>query len=65
VVIDAPLLIETGGHREMDKVIVVVCTEDPADRKTQETKSMSENRPGRCFRLRCLWKKKAALADYV
>src|SRR4030042_4211619 len=27
VVIDAPLLIETGGHREMDKVIVVISTE--------------------------------------
>jgi dephospho-CoA kinase len=28
VVIDAPLLIETGDHREMDRVIVVLSTEE-------------------------------------
>jgi len=65
VVIDAPLLIETGGHREMDKVIVVVCTETQQIERLKRRNQLSEEQARAMLSSQMSLEEKAALADYV
>ena len=65
VVIDAPLLIETGGHREMDKVIVVVCTETQQIERLRRRNQLSEEQARAMLSSQMSLEEKAALADYV
>jgi dephospho-CoA kinase len=65
VVIDAPLLIETGGHREMDKVIVVVCTETQQIERLRRRKQLSEEQARAMLSSQMPLEEKATVADYV
>jgi dephospho-CoA kinase len=65
VIYDAPVLIEAGAHKRMDKIIVV-----SADEKTQITRLHNRNRLSRTEALRRIkiqlpLAKKITLADYV
>jgi dephospho-CoA kinase len=65
VVIDAPLLIETGGHREMDKVIVVVCTETQQIERLRRRNQLSEEQARAMLSSQMSLEEKTTVADYV
>ncbi len=65
VVIDAPLLIETGGHREMDKVIVVACTETQQIERLRRRSQLSEDQARAMLSSQMPLEEKKRVADYV
>jgi len=65
VVIDAPLLIETGGHREMDKVIVVVSTETQQIERLRRRNQLSEEQARAMLSSQMSLEEKTTVADYV
>jgi dephospho-CoA kinase len=65
VVIDAPLLIETGGHREMDKVIVVACTETQQVERLRRRNQLSEEQARAMLSSQMSLEEKKRVADYV
>jgi dephospho-CoA kinase len=65
VVIDAPLLVETGGHREMDKVIVVVCTETQQITRLRSRNQQSEEQARAMLSSQMSLEEKTTVADYV
>jgi len=65
VVIDAPLLIETGGHREMDKVIVVVSTEAQQIERLRRRNQLSEEQARAMLSSQMSLEEKTRVADYV
>ena len=65
VVIDVPLLIETGGHREMDKVIVVVCTETQQIERLRRRNQLSEEQARAMLSSQMSLEEKTTVADYV
>jgi dephospho-CoA kinase len=65
VVIDAPLLVETGNHREMDKVIVVISTEAQQITRLREREGMDQEEARRIMASQMATKEKVKVADFV
>ena len=65
VVIDSPLLIETGRHRDMDKVIVVVCTEAQQIERLKRRNQLSEEQARAMLSSQMSLEEKTTVADYV
>ena len=65
VVIDAPLLIETGDHREMDKVIVVISTEAQQIARLMERGGMDQEEARRVIASQIPTEEKIKVADFV
>ncbi len=65
VVIDAPLLIETGDHREMDKVIVVLSTEEQQIERLKERQGMDPEEARRIIASQIATEQKLKVADFV
>ena len=65
VVIDAPLLIETGDHREMDKVIVVISTEAQQIARLREREGMDQEEARRIMASQIATEEKVKVADFV
>jgi len=65
VVIDAPLLIETGNHREMDKVIVVTSTEEQQIERLREREGMDPEETKRIIASQISTEEKIKAADFV
>jgi dephospho-CoA kinase len=65
VVIDAPLLIETGSYRQMDAVIVVAATEKQQIERLKERSGASEEEARRIIASQLSLKEKLKVADIV
>lgn len=65
VVIDAPLLIETGSHREMNKVIVVTSTEEQQIERLREREGMNPEEAKRIIASQISTEEKVSVADFV
>jgi len=65
VVIDAPLLIETGNHRDMDKVIVVFSTETQQIERLRRRNQLSEEQAQAILSSQMSLEEKTKVADYV
>jgi len=65
VVIDAPLLIETGDHREMDKVIVVTSTEAQQMERLKERAGIDQEEARRIIASQVPTEEKLKVADFV
>lgn len=65
VVIDAPLLIETGYHREMQKVIVVISTEAQQIARLREREGMDQEEARRIMASQMATEEKVKVADFV
>jgi dephospho-CoA kinase len=65
VVIDAPLLIETGNHRQMDAVIVVRATERQQLERLKERSGTSEEEARRMIASQLPLREKLKVADLV
>jgi dephospho-CoA kinase len=65
VVIDAPLLIETGDHREMDKIIVVISTEEQQIERLKERQGVSQEEAQRIIASQIATEEKLKVADFV
>jgi dephospho-CoA kinase len=65
VVIDAPLLIETGDHREMDEVIVVLSTEEQQIERLKERQGVDPEEARRIIASQIATEEKLKVADFV
>jgi dephospho-CoA kinase len=65
VVIDAPLLVEMGNHREMDKVIVVISTEAQQIARLREREGMDQEEARRIMASQMATEEKVKVADFV
>lgn len=65
VVIDAPLLVELGDHREMDKVIVVTSGEAQQVERLREREGASEEEARRILSSQMPMEEKLKVADFV
>lgn len=65
VVIDAPLLIETGDHREMDKVIVVTSTVAQQMERLKKRAGMEQKEARRIIASQIPTEEKLKVADFV
>jgi dephospho-CoA kinase len=65
VVIDVPLLIETGDHREMDKIIVVISTEEQQIERLKERQGVSQEEAQRIIASQIATEEKLKVADFV
>jgi len=65
VVVDAPLLVELGEHRQMDKVIVVTSTQTQQIERLKERDGISPKEALRMFSSQMPVEDKVKLADFV
>jgi dephospho-CoA kinase len=65
VVIDAPLLIETGDHREMDEVIVVLSTEEQQIERLKERHGVNREEARRIIASQIATEERLKVADLV
>jgi len=65
VVIDAPLLVELGDHRKMDKLIVVTSTQTQQTERLKERDGISPEEALRIFSSQMPVEDKVKLADFV
>jgi dephospho-CoA kinase len=65
VVIDAPLLVELGDHRKMDKLIVVTSTQTQQIERLKERDGISSEEALRVFSSQMPVEDKVKLADFV
>jgi dephospho-CoA kinase len=65
VVIDAPLLVELGDHRKMDKLIVVTSTQTRQIERLKERDGISSEEALRIFSSQMPVEDKVKLADFV
>jgi dephospho-CoA kinase len=65
VVIDAPLLVELGDHRKMDKLIVVTSTQTQQIERLKERDGISSEEALRIFSSQMPVEDKVKLADFV
>jgi dephospho-CoA kinase len=65
VVIDAPLLVELGDHRKMDKLIVVTSTQTQQIERLKERDGISSEEALRIFSSQMPVEDKVRLADFV
>ena len=65
VVFDAPLLIETGDHRKMDKVIVITSTEKQQIERLREREGASEEDARKILSSQIPLEEKLKVADFI
>jgi dephospho-CoA kinase len=65
VIIDAPLLVEIGNHREMDKVIVVTSTEKQQIERLREREGINQKGAQRIIASQMPTQEKVKVADFV
>jgi dephospho-CoA kinase len=65
VVVDAPLLVELGEHRKMDKVVVVTSTQTQQIERLRKRDGISREAALRIFSSQMPVEEKAKLADFV
>ena len=65
VVIDAPLLVETGGHRETDEVVVVIATEAQQVERLKRRDGVSEEQARQILAAQMPVAEKAKVADFI
>ncbi len=65
VVIDAPLLVELGEHRQMDKVIVVTSTQAQQIQRLKERDKISTEEARRMFSSQLPVEEKVKWADFI
>jgi dephospho-CoA kinase len=65
VVVDAPLLVELGEHRKMDKVIVVTSTQTQQIERLKKRDGISREKALKIFSSQMPVEEKAKLADFV
>jgi len=65
VILDAPLLVETGFYRKMDKLIVVKNNRDKQIKRICAAKGISRADALERIRMQASLKKKLALADFI
>ncbi len=65
VIFDAPLLVETGFHQEMDKVVVVTSTKSQQIARLKKRSGMSETETRRIIASQLALEEKIKLADYI
>ena len=65
VVVDAPLLVELGEHRKMDKVIVVTSTQTQQIERLKKRDGISREAALKIFSSQMPVEEKAKLADFV
>jgi dephospho-CoA kinase len=65
VVIDAPLLIELGYHRKMDKLIVVTSTKEQQIERLKERDGINPDEALKIFASQMALEEKVRLADFV
>jgi dephospho-CoA kinase len=65
VVIDAPLIVELGDHREMDKLIVVTTTQTQQIERLKDRDGISPDEALRIVSSQMPMKEKLKFADYV
>jgi dephospho-CoA kinase len=65
VVVDAPLLIETGSHRKVDKIIVVSSTEKQQIERLKERDGTSEKEARKIISSQMSIEEKLKVADFV
>ena len=65
VVIDAPLLIETGDHREMEKVIVVLSTEEQQIERLKERQGVDQEEARRIIASQIAREERLKVSDFV
>jgi dephospho-CoA kinase len=65
IVIDAPLLIEVGYHRKMEKLIVVTSTEAQQIERLKERDGINPDEALRIFASQMALEEKVKLADFV
>ena len=65
VVFDAPLLIETGNHREMDKIVVVTSTEEQQIERLKEREGMNQEGARKIIASQIASEEKLKVADFV
>jgi dephospho-CoA kinase len=65
VVIDAPLLLETGTHRDTDKVIVVTSTEEQQIERLRMREEMDREEAKRIIEAQIPTEEKLRVADFV
>ncbi|OGW71441.1 MAG: dephospho-CoA kinase [Omnitrophica bacterium GWA2_41_15] len=65
VIIEAPLLIESGFYKEVDKVILVANKEEEQVKRIKEARGLSSKKILKRIRMQMPFKKKLALADFI
>lgn len=65
VILDVPLLVETGYHREMDRVVVVTATEKKQMERMKKRVGMSEEEARRILSSQMKLEEKVKVADFV
>jgi dephospho-CoA kinase len=65
VVIDAPLLVELGGHHQMDRLIVVTATQTQQIDRVKKRDGISPEEALRIFSSQMSVEDKVKLADFV
>jgi len=65
IIIDAPLLVETGNHREMDKVIVIASNETQQIQRLVRRSGLSEEEARRIFASQMPFEEKMKVADFI
>ncbi|MBU4457215.1 MAG: dephospho-CoA kinase [Candidatus Omnitrophica bacterium] len=65
VIVDAPLLIESGYYKKMDKVIIVKNNKDKQIRRIVRAKGMARKEIMQRIRMQMPLKKKLAFADFI
>ena len=65
VIIEAPLLIESGFYKEVDKVILVANKEEEQVKRIKEARGLPSKKILKRIRMQMPFKKKLALADFI
>jgi dephospho-CoA kinase len=65
VVVDAPLLVETGIHRKMDKVVVITSREDQQIKRLRAREGLSPEEARKIISSQMALEEKVKIADFV
>ena len=65
VIIDAPLLIESGFYKEVDKIILVANKKGEQVKRLQEARGVSAKEAMKRIRMQMPFNKKSAFADFI
>jgi dephospho-CoA kinase len=65
VIIDAPLLIESGFYKEVDKIILVANEKDEQVKRVREVRGISAKETLKRIRMQMPFNKKLAFADFI
>ncbi len=65
IAIDAPLLIESGFYKQMDKVILVANNREEQVKRVREARGIAVKETSKRIRMQMPFKKKQAFADFI